>query len=132
MFKPTKVGALEINVNHFAAGSLENSWQIFCTRVFTAPAPECALSCINTVNLEISLLEHQGHQGVQAEITLEINDFFYNYALNSNNVQEYISANCAELNALDTYEQWQHWAYYGQKQYLMDKFGVDCFYTVSN
>ena len=130
MFKPTNVGALEISVNN--QGSLENSWQIFCTKALTMPAPECALAYANTVNLEASVLEHQGHHGVQAEITLTINEYFYQYALNSNKVQEYVSANCAELNALTTQEQWQHWAYYGQKQYLMDKLGVNCFYTVSN
>lgn len=136
MFKPTKLGALEISVNDNTLGNLDNSWQIFCTRALTAPAPECALDCANTVNLESRVLENAGYWAgtnqPQAEITLQINEFFYNYALNSNKVQEYISNNCADLNALDFTEQWQHWAYYGQKQYLMDKFGVDCFYTVSN
>mgnify|MGYP003128931304 FL=1 len=132
MFEPTNVGALEISVNDHTLGNLENSWQIFCTKSLTMPAPECALACANTANVEASVLEHQGEHVVQAEITLTINDYFYQYALDSNKVQEYVSANCAELNALTKHEQWQHWAYLGQKQYLMDKLNVDCFYTVSN
>ena len=131
MFKPTNIVALELSVNNHTLGNLENSWQIFCTKELTIPAPECALACANTVNIATSVLERQGHHGVQVEISLTINEYFYQYALISNKVQEYISANCAELNALTKHEQWQHWAYYGQKQYLMDKFGVDCLFIVS-
>ena len=126
MFIPRKIGALAIT----DPNKVENSFQLFCTRELTAGAPTNPLSELHHALIEQSWLEAKGHENVIAEINLPVTDYWYNYALNHNAVQEYINSNCADLNGLDWHEQRQHWIYIGHRQYLIEAMGVDCFYEI--
>ena len=126
MFKPTKIGALCINDPNL----VENSFQVFNTTELTAGAPTWPLSELYHGLVEQSWLEHKGHDNIIAELSLPVTDYWYNYALNHNAVQEYMHENCASLNPLTATEQRQHWIYIGHRQYLIEAMGVDCFYEI--
>ena len=123
MFQPTQIGALVIYHNR-----VDSAFQIFCTKQLTTEASINPLNELYTKDIEVSWLEHRGHGNVIAEINLPSTDYWYNYALNHNAVQEYMHKNCADLNALDAYEQRLHWIYFGHRQYLIEAMGVDSFY----
>lgn len=121
-----KKGALRIG----KVNNVENSFQLFDTRELTLNAPSNPLSELWEQPIEQTWLEAKGHENVIAEITLPVNDFWYNYALNHNAVQADMYSNCADLNGLDGFEQRQQWIYMGHRQYLIEVMGVDTFYNL--
>ena len=125
-FTPTKIGALAINDPNL----VENSFQVFNTTELTVGAPSNPLSEFSHSLVEQSSLEHKGHENVIAEISLPVTDYWYNFALNHNAVQEYLHDNAAELNALTPAEERMYWIYIGHRQYLIEAMGVDCFYEI--
>tara|TARA_R100000234_G_C4866958_1_gene121631 strand:- start:73 stop:510 length:438 start_codon:yes stop_codon:yes gene_type:complete len=123
MFQPTQIGALVIYHNR-----VDSAFQIFCTKELTTEASVDPLNDTHTKCIDLSWLEHKGHDNIMAEINLTSTDYWYNYALNNNAVQEHMHRNCADLNPLDTHEQRLHWIYLGHRQYIIEAMGVDTFY----
>lgn len=120
--KTQKICALYVGPN----ANVDHQWQLADSRKLTAPAPTNPLEFSNTVLDESTVVNSTTEI---ADLTLPCNDYFYQYALNSQAVQEYINSNCADLNPLNSFEQQQHWIYYGQMQWLIDHVGVDTFYN---
>ena len=123
MFQPTQIGALVIYHNR-----VDSAFQIFCTKQLTTEVSIDPLSEIYTKDIEVSWLEHKGHDNVIAEITLPSTDYWYNYALDNNAVQEHMYRKPNELYRLEPEEQRLHWIYFGHRQYLIEAMGVDTFY----
>ena len=121
MFQPTQIGALVIYHNR-----VDSAFQIFCTKELPTEVSVEPLRYFKCI--DVDWLQQKGQDNIIAETNLPATDYWYNYALDNNAVQEHMFRKPNELYRLEPEEQRLHWIYLGHKQYIIETMGVDTFY----